>query len=246
MNNLEKQNEEIPPIVKNQQMQIEQLREQGPTHQLLQDSQGGPSQRKSSVASTGVGADEAMDRYPVDYITEKTPCELHVGVRNLSLKAADGYALTCESTARWHCNEIPDGYGRVGVDQLVPGYESLELDIPGGDDERTLGDVRGGIILWRKKYIVFPDSAQRPPSSPPSRESPPPSPHDDERDDHHNTSPSRSPPPHQPTLPPSPPPPTKAQGQKGKRTASSMVTDADPDRSPSQEYHRLLPSELTT
>ena len=90
LNNLEKQNEEILAIVKNQQKQIEELREQGPTHQLLQDSQGGPSQRRSSVASTGVGADEAsMDRYPVDDIREKKSCELHVGVRNLSFKVAD-------------------------------------------------------------------------------------------------------------------------------------------------------------
>ena len=99
MNNLEKQNEEILAIVKHQQKQIEELREQGPTHQLQQDSQGRPSVRRSSVASTGVGADKApMDRYPVDDIREKESCELHVGVKNFSFKVADGYALTCEST----------------------------------------------------------------------------------------------------------------------------------------------------
>ena len=36
--------------------------------------------------------------YPVDYIMEKTSCELHVGVSNLSMKAAEGYALAAEST----------------------------------------------------------------------------------------------------------------------------------------------------
>ena len=51
---------------------------------------------------------------------------------------SDGYALTCESTARWHCNAIPDGYGRVDVDQVLPGYESLEIDIIGADDERMM------------------------------------------------------------------------------------------------------------
>jgi len=218
---LEREQEKIIGIVRDQQKQLDEFRSQGATHQLQQDSQGGaPSQRRSSVASTGVGADEApMDRYPVDDIREKTSCELHVGVRNLSLKAADGYALSCESTARWHCNPIPDGYGRVGVDRILPGYESLELDIPGAEDERTLGEVGGGIVLWRKKYIVFPGSAPRPPSSPPRRDSSPPTPHDDERDNqYHNTSPSRSPP-HQPTPEPTPPPPpTKAQGQKGKRS----------------------------
>ena len=94
--NLERKNEEILAIVKHQHKQIEELREQGATHQLQQDSQGSPSQQRSNMASTGVGADEApMDRYPVDDIRERTSCELHVGVRNLSLKAADGYALTC-------------------------------------------------------------------------------------------------------------------------------------------------------
>ena len=66
---------------------------------------------RSSMPSTGVGAsgDAPMDRYPVNNIREKIPCELHVLVMNLSFKAADGYALSCESTTLWHCNEIPDG-----------------------------------------------------------------------------------------------------------------------------------------
>ena len=64
------------------------MREPGPT-----DSPGGPSQRRSNVTSTPLGAHES---HPVDYITEKTACELHVGVRNLSMKAADGYALPSE------------------------------------------------------------------------------------------------------------------------------------------------------
>ena len=178
-------------MVLKQQKQLKDLSEQGGTHQLQQESQGDPSQRRSSVASTKLAADEASTfTYPVDYITEKTSCELPVEVRNLSLKAADGYALTCESTALWSGNEIPDGYARVGVDRIEPGYELLELDIPGADDERTLGDVGGGIILWRKKYIVLSGWVPRPPSSPHSWRGSPPSPHDDERDDHHNTSPS--------------------------------------------------------
>ena len=223
----------LESMVSHLHQQVDEMREHGATHQLQEGAPtGGPSQLRSSVASTRVGADEpSKETYPMDYITEKTSCELHVGVRNLSFKVADGYALTCESTARWHCNAIPDGYGRVGVDQVLPGYESMELEIPGADDERTLGDVGGGIILWRKKYIVLPGSAPRTPSSPPSRHSPPPSPHDDERDDHHSTSPSRSPPPHHPT--PQPPPLTKAQSQKRKRTLSfSMANRHGPRQEP--------------
>jgi hypothetical protein len=67
------------------QKQIQELRQSqaGPSHQLqLQgpafDSKDGPSQRRSSMASTGLGADEAMmGRYPVGEIKDKKPCELH-------------------------------------------------------------------------------------------------------------------------------------------------------------------------
>ena len=101
------------------------------------------------MASTEAGAyrEAQMERYPVDYIREKTPCDLHVPVRNLSFKAAEGYALTCEETARWHTLEIPDGFSRVGVDEILPGYDTMELDIPGPEDEKTLGEVQGGVIL---------------------------------------------------------------------------------------------------
>ena len=154
------------------------MREPGPTH-----SPGGPSQRRSSVASTPLSADES---HTVDYITEKTSYELHVGVRNLSMKTADGYALPSESTT---LVPIPNGYARVNVDQICPPYASMELEIPPADDVMTQGDVDGAIILWPKKYIVFPGWA--PPSSPPSHNSPPPSAHDEDRDDEqHSTSPS--------------------------------------------------------
>ena len=136
----------------------------------------------------------------------------------------DGYALSCESSARWHTKEIPAGYGRVSVDEILPGYDSLELDIPGPEDERTLGEVGGGIILWKKKYIVFPGLPPRPPS-PPIRDSPPPSPHDDERDEHHSASPRTPPHQRQATPDPTPPPPapTKPKSQKRKRSASSST-----------------------
>ncbi|XP_072146361.1 uncharacterized protein [Setaria viridis] len=42
--------------------------------------------------------------------------------------------------------------------KIPPGYSSisLELNLPGGDGERTLGDALHGIILWRKRYIIIP------------------------------------------------------------------------------------------
>ena len=110
--------------------------------------------------------------YPVDDITEKIECELHMSMKNISFKVAFGYALPNPPGATIHLGGIPDGYARVGVDQIMLGFETLELDIPGGDEEKTLGEVRRGIVLWNKKNIVFPNLAPRPPTPPSS--SPPP------------------------------------------------------------------------
>jgi hypothetical protein len=122
------------------------------------------------MASTGVGADDAsMDRYPVDDITDKTNYELHQATKNISMKVAVGYALSCEPGVSWHGREIPVGYAHVEVDEIVSGYESLELDIPGPEDERTLREVKGGVILWNKKDIKFPGSGPRPPPPPSCR-----------------------------------------------------------------------------
>jgi len=131
--------------------------------------------------------------YPVDYVTEKTDCELHVPTRNISFKVAVGFVCPNEDGATYHHDSIPAGYARVGVDEIVTGFETMELEIPGGDDEKTLGDVKRGFALWNKKYIVFPGPLPRPPtppcSSPPQQESP----HLPERDPSASP-PSRSPP----------------------------------------------------
>ena len=157
-----------------------------------------------------------MDRYPVDNITEKTNCELHLKMKNISMKVATGFALPCGPGVLWHGNEIPAGYARVGVDEIQRGYEELDLDFPTPEGERTLREVGGGIILWLKKDIHFPGLVLNPP--PPS-----PPPHDD-GDDHNSTSSSRSlPMSRQPS--PSPPPTTKSQGQKSrKRPGASLST----------------------
>ena len=190
----------------------QQVSQQGTTVQLQQDpgfdSTADPSHRKSSVASTGAQGDDAhvdeapIDRYPVDDIREKTNCELHQSMKNISMKVAVGFALACEPGARWHGSEIHSSYARVRVDEVVPGYDALELDIPGAEGEMTLEEVARGIILWPKKNIVFPGSAPRPhsppsshpppprPPSPPSSHPPPPSPPLLERDP--STSPSQS------------------------------------------------------
>jgi hypothetical protein len=96
---------------------------QGTTVQLQQDpgvdSAGNPSQLKCSVASMGAQLDDAhvddapMYRCPVDDIREKTNCELHHPMKNISMRVAVSFALACEPGARWHGGAIQDGYVRV-------------------------------------------------------------------------------------------------------------------------------------
>lgn len=168
------------------------------------------------MASTEV----PMVHYPVDDITKKIDCELHVPMKNISMKVAVGYVLPSGPGQTWHGREIRPGYAKVGVDAIERGYESLLLDVAGPEEEEKLGEVLGGIILWDKKHIVFPGSAPRRPPSPPSpRNSPPP---DDDRDDYHHTpSPHRSPPQCQPPPPPPPPQPTRKSQSCGKSAAMS-------------------------
>jgi hypothetical protein len=55
-----------------------------------------------------------------------------------------------------HDMPIPPSYASVSVEKICqPDFEELELDIPGGDGEKTLKDALHGIILWPKHYIVI-------------------------------------------------------------------------------------------
>ena len=96
-----------------------------------------------------------LDRYPVDDIMENTNCELHFKMKNISMKVADTVAFSNSPEATFHCNPIPAGYTRVLVDEVADQYSGLELDIPGGDEEHTLGDAKHRIILWRKNCTFF-------------------------------------------------------------------------------------------
>jgi hypothetical protein len=90
-------------------------------------------------------------------------------MKNISMKVVVSYALPSGHRQLWHGREIRAGYACLGVDAIVSGYESLELDVAGPEEEPTLGEVLGGVILSDKKHIVFPGSAPRRP--PPSSES---------------------------------------------------------------------------
>jgi hypothetical protein len=110
-----------------QQKALEELKSQGATQhqQQLEHASGDRSQRRSSVASMEV----PMDHYPVDDITKKTSCEMHVPMKNISMKVAVGYVLPSEPGQTWHGREIRAGYARAGVDAIERGYEPLDLDV---------------------------------------------------------------------------------------------------------------------
>ena len=119
-----------------------------------------------------------------------------------------------------------NGYAKVEVDEIVTGFHSMELDIHGPEGERTLGEVKGGIILWDKENIKFlgsapwttapPPSRRRSPTPPSPRRSPP---HDY---DHHSTSPCQSPLPDLGRSCSPPPPPAKETKRKRVKNAPSM------------------------
>ena len=65
-----------------------------------------------------------------------------------------------------HGMQIPTGYASVGLEEIAdPKFNDIELDIQGGDGERTLRDALHSIILWPKRYIIIPNM---PPPIPPS------------------------------------------------------------------------------
>jgi hypothetical protein len=108
------------------------------------------------------------------------------------MKVAVEQALPSGPDVRWHGREFPAGYAEVRVDEIVPGFHDMELNIAGPEDERTLGEVLGGVILW-DNYIKLPGSAPRITPPPSHRRSPtPPSPPRSPPHDygHHDNSPS--------------------------------------------------------
>ena len=52
-----------------------------------------------------------------------------------------------------HGRPIPEGYARVMVDQVEPGWEDLDLETPGGEGEEELEHAVHTWIYWNKRYI---------------------------------------------------------------------------------------------
>jgi len=84
------------------------------------------SQRKSSCASTGLPADTriaaidttAEQHYPVDEITQRTPCALQTCTKNLRFMVAYGSAMPSTPGEVYRGQEIPAGYAKVGVEEV--------------------------------------------------------------------------------------------------------------------------------
>ncbi|KAK1686629.1 hypothetical protein QYE76_047477 [Lolium multiflorum] len=64
---------------------------------------------------------------PVDDIKEMKACHLYYPIGNMSMKVAIGGALP--PGALHHNNPIQDGYARVTVEEIVQGFEDLDIDI---------------------------------------------------------------------------------------------------------------------
>ena len=165
--------------------ELVQERSSAGTHDQDHETELGSQQRRSSVASTdapptatpftSAGANAPMieirapePHYPVDDVKEMKECDLHYPVGNISTKVATGSALPCTPGALHHNNPIAYGYARVTVEDIVQGFEDLEIDYATPEGDRRLADVKRQFILWRKEYILFPGEAPRLTSPPPS------------------------------------------------------------------------------
>jgi hypothetical protein len=104
------------------------------------------------------------------------------------------------------------------VEEVCEGYETLELDISGGDGEMTVAQTIHGCILWKKRNIILVpiDSASGPAS--PSNMSPPSQP----------TAPQHSPSP--PPGQPSPPSPHPLSAKKQKLPSKTQSVNKEPPK----------------
>ena len=77
--------------------------------------------------------DITAPRYPVDGITENEHCVLMAKCHNLTLKAAVGSVLPPRAEGSFHCRLIPHGFAIVRVDEIMNGFEEMELEYPTGE-----------------------------------------------------------------------------------------------------------------
>jgi hypothetical protein len=177
----------------------------------------------------------------VDDITQQTPCALQSKHKGIIFTVGHGTVAPTQPGDVYHGQPIPVGYAKVGVEELCQDFETLELDIPGGDGETTLAQAIHGWILWEKRNILLkstdqasrlaspqpppracsmsPPSPLRAPQHSPSR-APIMSPRSPASSPGQQASPL--PPPPRQQSPPSPPPPPAKQQKQPPRKQSSI------------------------
>jgi len=120
--------------------------------------------------------DDVGLHFPVDDITEPlTTCELHIpqGTATVMVVVAVVTPVDPTKTPRIHGAIVPPGYASVSVDRVVKGFSNVQLEIEGGDGEKTLGEAQKTFICWRKCYIIIPRASPSSLPPPPRHESNP-------------------------------------------------------------------------
>ena len=79
-------------------------------------------------------------------------------MKNKVLVVAYGVVEPSMEGQKYHGNDIPGGYAKVGVDRVADDWGDLELEMPGGDGEKYLCEAIHGWILRPKSDIRIPDA----------------------------------------------------------------------------------------
>jgi hypothetical protein len=120
--------------------------------------------------------DDVGLHFLVDDITEPlTTCDLHIpqGTATVMVAVAVVTPVDPTRTPRIHGAIVLPRYASVSVDRVVKGFSNVQLEIEGGDGEKTLGEAEKTFICWRKRYIIIPGASPSSLPPPPRHESNP-------------------------------------------------------------------------
>ena len=88
--------------------------------------------------------DDVGLHFPVDDITEPlTTCELHIPQGTATVMVAVGVVTPVDPTRtpRIHGAIVSPRYASISVDRVVKCFSNVQLEIEGGDGEKTLGEA---------------------------------------------------------------------------------------------------------